>query len=228
MRSARPAQCILLVATLGCGGGDSVPESGAALLHVTRSANAPVPDELRAWVYDQGGVLWRGVRIPTQGALPVPNGQNLGTILIAPGAVKGKLRVHLRGFASGARILDGLLTIDWPGSGDRTYTVSLETAVPVDADGDDVPDLIDDCLGVANPTQGGCPARTSQDGSVDGGVGIDDGGGANPPLDVSPMSLDGKPGYDAEDDAALTGPGDARGTDGSSRTTGVKDAAFPD
>jgi hypothetical protein len=180
---------------LDCGSAKTVPEPGAVLLHVKCATGVPTPDELRVWVYDDGGRLWDGVRIPPDGPLAVTGAQDLGTILIQPGTIHGKLRVHVRGFVVGARVADGALKIDSPASGDRTYELLLEATAPVDSDGDDVPDSIDDCLGAANPAQGGCPAPSGSEPGPDASsveAGVADGPGDAPAVPVeagAPLDL---------------------------------------
>jgi hypothetical protein len=152
---------------LSCRAEKTVVEPGAVLLRVKTPVGAPAPDELRAWVYDDGGRLWDGVRIPAEGALAGGHGQDLGTILVQPGTFRGKLRVHLRAFATGVRILDGSVTIASLAGEARTVDVLLDPAPPADADGDDVPDGIDDCPAIPNPAQGGCAASPAPDAGPD-------------------------------------------------------------
>ncbi|HEX2656852.1 MAG TPA: hypothetical protein VHU40_01215 [Polyangia bacterium] len=159
-----------MVATVGlaCKSPGTVPEPGAALVRVTTSASAPQPDELRAWVYDDGGRIWDSVRIPETGALAVTGRADLGTVLIQPGSTaRGALRMHVRAFAAGVRVLDGVLSMAEGGRDQKTFDLVLNAAVPVEDDGDDVPDAIDDCLGVPNPLQGGCAAVPTMDASAD-------------------------------------------------------------
>ena len=212
----------LLATALACRAGKSVPEQGSVLLQVKCPPGVPAPDELRAWVYDDGGLLWDGVRIPAQGPLVAEGEQSLGTILIAPGAIQGSLRIHLRGFAGGVRVLDGVLAIDSLAGGDRVFELMLESTAPVDEDLDDVPDVIDDCPGMPNPAQGGCLSPPLPDAAAD-----------LPPLsrDVSPSSPDGGIGRDTEQD------GTARDSPNAPRDTAIdrggvavdgKDAVAPD
>jgi hypothetical protein len=187
MRGGRLTLLLLLTMALACRSAKTVPEPGAVLLHVKCATGVPTPDELRVWVYDDGGRLWDGVRIPPDGPLAVASAQDLGTILIQPGTIHGKLRVHIRGLVVGARVADGVLKIDSPASGDRSYDLLLEAAAPVDSDGDDVPDSIDDCLSAANPAQGGCPAPTGSEPGPDASlveVGVADGPGDAPAMPV--------------------------------------------
>ena len=88
-----------------------VPEPGAVLLRLSVAPGAPTPDELRFWIYDDSGALWDGVRVPEAGALAPESAERLGTVLIQPGASVGALRLHVRGLAAGARVLDGVVTI---------------------------------------------------------------------------------------------------------------------
>jgi hypothetical protein len=148
---------LLMPLLAACGSGKIEPEAGAILLEVRCAPGAPVPDELRVWAYDDTGRLWDGARIPAEGNLVAKNAEELGTILIQPGAIQGLLRIHVEGFAIGTRILDGIVVVDSM-AGDRTVAVAMDSARPADLDGDDVPDAIDDCPGMANPQQGGCPA----------------------------------------------------------------------
>jgi hypothetical protein len=166
MRGTRFVLVMLLGAGLACQSDKSVPEAGAVLVKVKCATGAPTPDELRVWVYDDRDRLWDGVRVPDEGPLVVASPQNLGTILIAPGQIQGKLRVHVRGLLRGGRALDGMLNIAAPTVGDRTYDVLLLAELPLDADGDDVPDAIDDCPSAANPAQGGCPSLGALDAAI--------------------------------------------------------------
>jgi poly(3-hydroxybutyrate) depolymerase len=140
----------------GCRSSGQVAEGGAALLRVSFPAGGPFPDELRAWVYDDTGVLFSAVRFPAQGTLPLGAGHT-GTVLIQPGSSSGPLRVHLRGLLSSVRQLDGVLVVARTSLGQSAVDVAMGTAVPPDGDGDDVPDAIDDCPLVANPGQQACP-----------------------------------------------------------------------
>jgi hypothetical protein len=167
MRGRRLLLVLLLALSPACRSAKTEPEAGAVLVHVRCAAGTPTPDELRAWVYDDGGVLWDGVRIPAAGPLVAAGALDLGTVLIQPGQVRGRLRVHMRGLVAGARISDGTLAIATPLAGGRVYELVLDAAVPTDVDGDDVPDALDDCPAMANPAQGGCPAALAPDAGPD-------------------------------------------------------------
>jgi hypothetical protein len=214
MRVTRTAFVLAMTTWLACRSPKTVPEPGAILVHVQVEADAPVPDELRAWVYDDTGALWSDTRIPAEGTLNATNARDLGSILIQPGPAQGGLRLHLRGLLQGVRTSDGTLSVA-AGSeeGDRTFDVLLGTAIPVDADHDDVPDAIDDCPSASNPLQGGCPVPeptgTAQD-------------------DAGTSSSDGPEDAGAYDDAYASIPDDATVDTDLSSTRTADAAAGPD
>jgi hypothetical protein len=183
IRGAAAASLLLALAVGSCRGGGRVPESGAVLLRLQISGEGPAPDELRLWIYDDTGTLWNDVRFPSEGALAPPHGNDLGTILIQPGAVTGRLRIHARALAGGARLLDGTLAIP-PDARATSPALELVPEPLDDGDGDGVPDDIDDCIAAPNPAQGGCATGGGAGsggaagvGAGVGGTGGDGGGG---------------------------------------------------
>jgi hypothetical protein len=210
----------------GCGKSRVVPERGAALLRITTDVASPVPppDELRVWAYDDGGRLWDGVRVPDQGALRMASAGSYGTLLVQPGAIHGALRLRVRALASGARVMDGVASIAEALLGKDTIDLRLSEAVLPDGDGDDVPDIIDDCLAVANPAQGGCagalPASDAgADGTADGAAadqhpGDSAGSDASSP-DSTGTEADASPSADATGADASPGADARPGTDAS-------------
>jgi hypothetical protein len=181
MRSRAPSRrprslalCLLLAGALAGCGKETKLEAGAVLLELRMTGGVTTPDELRLSVYDDNGTLWKDSRVPGTGALVPESAARLGTVLIQPGAAQGKLRVHARGFAVAARVADGTLEI--AGGARGTFTLTLEGVVPIDDDGDDVPDAIDDCTGMRNPDQGGCPGGNGDGGGGSGGSGSGGGG----------------------------------------------------
>lgn len=164
MRLRQIGALVVLALGLACRSPSSVPEQGSVLLRVRCAFDTPVPDELRVWAYDERGVLWDGARVPPEGYRLVSNSAaELGTVLVAPGTIQGALRIHVRAMVGGQRLADGMLSIPSLAGKGKTYDVRLETTVPADSDEDGVPDAIDDCLGVANPRQGGCSAAPTSD-----------------------------------------------------------------
>ena len=184
---------ILLAAPAGCGKSTQL-EAGAVLLDLSVGAGVSTPDELQISVYDDTGTIWNK-RVPESGALTPESATHLGTVLLQPGTTQGAMRVHVRALAASARVADGTLSI--PAGSRGTFPLQLSSDVPADADGDGVPDTIDDCAGVANERQGGCPG-TMDGGGDDGG----DGGGTDGAGDAS----------DARD-AGDAAPGDGGGMD---------------
>ena len=193
---------LLAGALAGCGK-ETKLESGAVLLELSLADGVTTPDELRLSVYDQTGTLWKDMRVPGSGALVPESATRLGTVLIQPGASQGGLRVHARGFSASARVADGTLAIQGEMRG--TFALRLEATVPLDGDGDDVPDTIDDCPGVANAGQGGCPGNNDGDGG--GGDARDARSGDGGPVDA-PAG-----GGDAHDGGANDVPGDGGAMD---------------
>lgn len=171
---------VVLGLGLACRSPKSVPEEGAVLLKLSCAVTSPPADELRVWAYHDGGRLWDGARVPEEGSLNGQNPAELGTILIAPGAIQGALRIHIRAFAAGERLADGMITIPSLAGGERTYDFRLESTPPADDDADGVPDAIDDCVGLANPNQGGCAAAPKPDAGGDAVLGpVDSAVGGN-------------------------------------------------
>jgi hypothetical protein len=188
---------LLAVALAGCGK-ETMLVWGAVLLVLSLGDGVTAPDELRLSVYDETGTLWKDMRVPGSGALVPESATRLGTVLIQPGASQGGLRVHARAFAASARVADGMLAIE--GGRRGTFALQLAAAVPLDGDGDDVPDTIDDCPAVANPGQGGCPGGNDAGSDArDAG----DGGAVDAPT----------AGGDAGDGGAVDAPRDGGGTD---------------
>jgi hypothetical protein len=188
MRTRLLGLFVVLTLGLACRSPKSVPEEGAVLLRVSCAVTSPPADELRVWAYHDGGRLWDGARVPEEGSLNGQNPADLGTILIAPGAIQGALRIHIRALAAGERLADGMITIPTLASGERTYDFRLESTVPADDDGDGVPDAIDDCVGVANANQGGCAAAPKPDAGGDAVLGPPVDSAVTTPVDAEPRT----------------------------------------
>jgi hypothetical protein len=163
----RCAWALALVLAAGCRSATEQPGPGTALLDVRLGAGAQMPDELRASVYDDAGVIWQDVRFPSSGALVARSPTDLGTILLEPGATGGALRVDLRGLLGGVLVDEATLAIPAASISGGTFEATLSASLPADTDGDGVPDPIDDCPSVPDPTQTGCAADA---GARDGGV----------------------------------------------------------
>jgi hypothetical protein len=175
MTARRRIGAALALATLvvGCRGGTQVPEDGALLLRISLAAGAAMPDELRLSAYDDTGPLWSNARFPPEGPLMPQSSTFLGTILLQPGTTVGNLRIDLRGIRNGAIADETTLTIPPADRAGATFDLSLSAALLSDADGDGVPDPIDDCPALPDPDQTGCP----RDAGAGGGAGGMAGGG---------------------------------------------------
>jgi hypothetical protein len=164
MRCMAIVSALALAATLGCGGSTEVPEAGAILLRVHLAPGAPMPDELRLFVYDDSGILWQNVRTPPEGPLVAETATLLGTILIRPGTTVGDLRIDVHGLADGSLVDEATLVLPPDARGQGTFDLTLSGALPSDSDGDGVPDPVDDCPTIPDPAQTGC---RSDGGSAD-------------------------------------------------------------
>jgi hypothetical protein len=156
MRGTVIASALALTATLGCHGSTEVPEAGAVLLRAHLAPGAPMPDELRLFVYDDTGILWQDVRSPAEGPLMAESATLLGTILIKPGTTVGDLRIDVHGLADGSLVDEATLVIPPNARGQGTFDLTLSGALPSDADGDGVPDPVDDCPTISDPAQTNC------------------------------------------------------------------------
>jgi len=128
----------LLVLAAGCGGSPTT-----VLVAVGLRAGDPPPPSLLVSVYDVHGALARDQ--PTRSAaLP-------GTLRIdgLPDVMQ-RLRVVVRSAAAPLE-LDGQPVVTLPGQ-QATVALTLSAATP-DADGDGVPDAVDNCPGIANADQ---------------------------------------------------------------------------
>jgi hypothetical protein len=183
---------ILLVAPAGCGRSTQL-EAGAVLLDLSVGSGVSTPDELQIFVYDDTGTIWNK-RVPESGALKPESATHLGTVLLQPGTTQGGLRVHVHALAASARVADGTLSI--PAGSRGTFPLQLSSDVPADGDGDGVPDAIDDCPGVANERQGGCPG--TMDGGGNDGGGTDGAGDASDAGDAAPGDGGGMDAFDCD------------------------------
>jgi hypothetical protein len=158
MRRAAIVSALALAATLGCRGSTEIPEAGAILLRAHLAPGAPMPDELRLFVYDDTGILWQNVRTPSEGPLVAESATLLGTIVLKPGTTVGDLRIDVHGLADGSLVDEATLVIPPDERGQGTFDLTLSGALPSDTDGDGVPDPVDDCPTIPDPAQTGCRA----------------------------------------------------------------------
>lgn len=209
-----------------CGSPSTTVEAGALLLRVTvPPGGGNKPEHLQLWTYDGGGLIFSAVRVPQSGTLPAPASDgSLGTILLQPGTIRGNLRLHVRAFTGGARILDGVADVTAAVLRDGKLDLALSAATPADADGDDVPDAIDDCPARANPTQGGCEADagvTIDGAGVDGGAGAGAGGATGNAGSTGNGGSAGRPGSGGASTGGAAGAGTGGVGTGGSGSGGV-------
>jgi hypothetical protein len=203
LRTLLPLSALVAAATAGCSKGSQL-EAGAVMLDLSVAEGVPTPDELRVFVYDDRGALWMDKRVPESGALAPASATHLGTVLIQPGTTVGGLRLHVRGLAASTQVAEGTLMIPAPAQGQ--VALVLDGAVLGDQDGDGVPDAIDDCPPVGNPSQGGCPGNN--DGGMDVAPGEDGG------MDVAPGDGGGTDAYDCDASGACNRANGTACTDG--------------
>ena len=213
---------LALAATLGCRGSTEIPEAGAILLRAHLASGAPMPDELRLFVYDDTGILWRDVRAPSEGPLVAESASVLGTILIKPGTTVGDLRIDVHGLAVGSLVDEATLVIPPDARGQGTFDVTLSVALPSDTDGDGVPDPVDDCPTIPDPAQTGCRA---DGGSSDAAPARKDAGTDAPARPVTAGAAGGAAAGSAGGAAGRIGQAGASGAAGQSGASGSRGGA---
>jgi len=212
LNRGRFAFALALVLAAGCRGASEQPGPGAVLLDVHLGGGAEMPNELRLFAYDDTGALWQDARFPSSGQLVPRSMTDLGTVLLQPGATSGALRIDLRGLLGGVLVDDATLAIPPASISGGTFDVTLSAALAPDTDGDGVPDPIDDCPSVADPSQTGCP--------VD--AGRSDGGRSDAAREIRDAGTDATPLRDAGRDAPRDAGRDApRGNKGTGSGCGV-------
>jgi hypothetical protein len=209
MRTARPRGRIagLVLAGLAvplCGCRGEIPAS--LMLTVMTGPDAPPAESLRVRVFDARGAAHDDARF----AVPAPGGTQLGTVVIYP-RQQGSLalRVQVQGLIGEAVVCEGTLAAELvAGQQLARSMVLLGPSRPADADGDGVPDGIDNCPAFPNPAQvdadgDGQPddCQPSRDGGVDAGMDL----GAD---DAEAPDADGEAGTARPPEAACTVPAD--------------------
>ncbi len=127
------------------------------LLRVEAEVGFPLPEELRLNVYGAAGLEVSDRRLPDEGRPTLP-----GEVVLYPRA-PGQLRLLVRAIAGGSRVGEGAVQVEAVKGKQVQVTLTLTTKPVADRDGDQVPDLVDNCPDAPNPQQGPCP----KDGGVD-------------------------------------------------------------
>jgi hypothetical protein len=168
----------LLAALLAAGCG-STPTS--LLLTVSNDVGAPVPDAVRLRVFDTPGLLHDF----TAFASPPPSGDGrLGTVVISPRRGGDRtLRVQVQGLRQNTLVSEGTVEVELQARQQSKADVLLQAGRREDSDGDGVPDGIDNCPLLPNPTQQNSGSERGGDACTGGGPPASD-GGAPPPIDA--------------------------------------------
>lgn len=139
-------------------------------VQLSAEAALPAPERLQLWVYGAGGPLVEGRRLPADGPPRLP-----GDVVLYPREQDRRLRILARARAGGRIVGEGAASVA-PVAGEQvSVELLIEAGRLPDGDGDGVPDAVDSCPDLANPSQGPCP---SHDGGL--GDGARDGGGDAP------------------------------------------------
>ncbi|MFZ5787939.1 MAG: thrombospondin type 3 repeat-containing protein, partial [Acidobacteriota bacterium] len=128
------------------------------LLRIEAASGLPYPDELRLSVHaDEGRVV--GDEKLAAAALP-------GEVVLYPRQDRGVLRILVRARSKGGPVGEGTTTASLQAGRQVRATLTVGPGALPDADGDGVPDAIDNCPAVPNPAQGPCAGL---DGAVERG-----------------------------------------------------------
>jgi hypothetical protein len=118
------------------------------LLRIEAATGLPYPDELRLSVHaDEGRVV--GDEKLAAAALP-------GEVVLYPRQSSGALRILVRARSQGGPVGEGTTTAVLEAGRQVRATLVVRPGALPDADGDGVPDTIDNCPAIPNPAQGPC------------------------------------------------------------------------
>jgi hypothetical protein len=138
-----------LVALVGC----DKSQRASLLLTIVNGADAPIPGEVRLNVYDQSGREFPETRLPGEGVLVPAELPRLGTLVIYVSDPAAKLRMEARGRTGTQSVSQGTLITSAVPDRQTSVQLTLQAGTLADADGDLVPDAIDNCAAAANPDQ---------------------------------------------------------------------------
>lgn len=144
----------LAVGTLILAGSCRAPDPPGALVTLELAGEMPRPSfALLNWL-DPQKFVFRGVRVPAFGDLPV-RGLRLAQVSIEATGEGDKRRAIVRGLRDGQVVVEGALRVDLERGAQILVTVVLRQGRMPDGDGDGIPDEVDDCATVRDPS-GGC------------------------------------------------------------------------
>jgi hypothetical protein len=190
----------------GCTSPERAP-MGRLMLTFERGSASTAMEFLRVSWVGHGAVLADEMRIPQAGALPGPPGPQLGTFEIGVRDPDTWRTVVAHGFVGTRLVAEGAAKVFVPAGQTASVTVRLSSGRLTDADGDGIPDLVDNCPAEPNRGQGQCAL-------ADGGW-APDGAGAAPDLGRdagADAELD--VGADPQDGGDGDGPADGPPADG--------------
>jgi hypothetical protein len=164
------------------------------LLNIQAEADITTVDELRLAVFSEVGREVYNRRLPPQGKPTLPN-----TVVLYPRLAPDVLRLHVRALDKNALVGEGVAVTNVQAGSQLAVHLLIKKGALPDADGDGVPDEIDNCRHVVDP---------EQKGSCDRDGGPDDGG------DRDGLPRDGSPHDGGLDRALADGPADGPRRDG--------------
>jgi hypothetical protein len=188
---------LVLFAVAACARSQDAVETGL-LLRFENAAEAPVPDEVRLFLYDQGGRLFHDERLPRSGPLTPRALPELGSLLVYPGQTQGPLRGFARGYRASQRVSDAVIKMIAVRPNQVVEaTMRLSPDALDDRDQDGVPDEIDNCP-QPNPEQKGCapgpdadPPDATGDAPAPDAMALDAAGPPDGGTDTASMGADG-------------------------------------
>jgi len=148
------------------------------LLRIEAGPGLAAPAELRLSVYSEAGRDVSDERLPPcKGSCPEP--ELPGEVVLYPPGSSGSIRVLVRAEAKEGTVLgEGTAKVELRAGQQVRATLVIRSGGLPDRDGDGVPDGIDNCPDLPNPTQGPCDG-------ADGGP-EDQGPGADGGRDIGP------------------------------------------
>jgi len=184
----------LLASTAACPG--QAPEDGAKVL-VTftyqRADGAPAAQYLTVTWVGEGDVFDRDRRLPAAGTLP--DAPVLGKFQISVRQPGTSRTIVARAFAGEEQVAEGAVRVMVAPDADTPVTLELFAGHLPDADGDGIPDAIDNCPAERNLPQG--PCLSSDGGAPDADT------DSGPPPDAQPPDLATPPDSRPADTAPL-------------------------